>query len=240
MKTVLIAVGFIAAGLVGGLAGGMLFAPEEAASSAPEEPSRMAEWQRRVDDTLADIDDRLRLLETAPGYVADEPEISSAPPSPVATDGTSGGEGGETPLASADPELREKVLDIVEQKEKEDREARDARRAEMAEQFEAARLDRLAEQLGLNSYQKNELKRILAERRQKMLEMREKYFSGDGRPDPSQFALFREEMTKVREESGTQLQAVLTPEQYETFKEQDRGGRGGGPGRGGFGGRPRR
>jgi hypothetical protein len=237
MKTAMIAIGLLAAGLVGGLAGGILFPPETVETKPENGPSKVESRVADLEDAVARLTDEVRLLRTAsPSPVVDERPLSAA--EPVAAE-VPAGQPEETEAVPED-QLRLKILDVVEEKEKQDREAREQRRREMAVQFESRMLDRLAEELGLNAYQQEELGRILAARRMKMEEIRQRFFPEGiprgGERNPDQFALLREEMEKVREESNTQVQAVLTPEQYETFQQQDRGPGRGGPGRGGFGG----
>jgi hypothetical protein len=231
MRTALLGLGFLGAGLVGALAAQILFPPPEPTVDRPGDPahlaSRVADLEKNVDLLAGQV----RLLETRP------PTVLEAAPAP-GDDGVGPSEPGEAAPAVAGGELEEKILDVVERREEEERRARDERRAAMAAEWEAAMLTRLQEELSLDAYQKEELARILAERRERMTALRDRYFSGEGRGGPEQAGLFREEMQKVREETTAKIQELLTPEQFEAFQSQDRGGRGGfgGPG----GGRGRR
>ena len=145
------------------------------------------------------------------------------------------------PLAAAfhDPAFEETVLEVLEGREEAQRRERDERRAEQAKERMDRRMERYAEDLGLDAYQTQEMGRILSESEGKarafFTELRE-----SGNWDREEM---RTTMTEMREGTMDQLSSILSVDQLGQYEESSSrsmwgGGRGGGGrnSRGGGGG----
>jgi hypothetical protein len=126
--------------------------------------------------------------------------------------------------------LRQGVTEALSEiREQEDRERRerfqDAARTMMDE-----RIDEIAVELGLGSYQTDELRKLYGDQMARMTE------SIDAARASGDYSGMRDSMTAMRDEARVELQRILTPAQYQRF-EDERLGRGltGAPG-GFFGG----
>ncbi|MEN8151251.1 MAG: hypothetical protein ABFS86_15655 [Planctomycetota bacterium] len=229
MKVVLIAIGFIAAGVIGGVTSDLL---------RPDQPTApLDDGRDRIEAELSDLrtlvarqGEEIRALRDA-ALVANEPARLAGAPA-LEPDA-------ETAAAANEGEFEDKVAKVLEKKDQEEREARTQRMTAMMAEREKALLKRLQEELGLTDYQSEELGKIFGERRNAMMAIREKIFEG-GRENVTQeqFAEMRENMQKSREESEEEIKNLLTADQYEAYQKQDTGGfgRGGfGPGGGGRG-----
>ena len=124
------------------------------------------------------------------------------------------------------PVFRESVATVVEDIKAQEEAERDLRRAERRTERTEKRLDDLAEKLGLNPTQVNDLREhtlAIEEKRQAMFaEAREL----------GEFGSMRENMRTLRDESNVALQGIFTPSQYQQYTDENLGG----GGRGGFGG----
>ncbi len=145
---------------------------------------------------------------------------------------------GNQPLAAAfhDPAFEETVLEVLESREEAQRRERDERRALQAEERMDRRMERYAEELGLDAYQTQEMGRILSVSEEKarafFTELRE-----SGNWDREEM---RTTMTEMREGTMDQLSSILSVDQLSQYEESSSrnwgGGRGGG-GRNSGGGR---
>lgn len=138
---------------------------------------------------------------------------------------------------------------VIEQREERERQERDVRRAEEREKRVEDRLAKMQSELGLDMNQMNGMREVYTTRDEKMNEMRASMRQGweTGGMDRTKM---REMWTDLRTETDTAIQGVLTPTQFDQYKENGyddfggRGGRGGGGGGdagggGGGGGRGR-
>jgi hypothetical protein len=137
------------------------------------------------------------------------------------------------PDSTASPGLETFVLDVLGEKEERERAEREERRLAALTDVLHERVQELSGELGLSSYQEQELFGVLsaeATRRDAFFEELRESGSWDRRT-------MRDTMGKLREETLTALQTVLTPEQLERYRElEDRppffgGGFGNGRGR---------
>jgi hypothetical protein len=141
----------------------------------------------------------------------------------------------------------EKVQKAIDAQAQKRREQQGRMMSDWAKRREATVLDSLAENHGLTPHQRGEMEKILDRRRAAMGEFFGTLFGGGGRtrrtagadagteqtPD---MAAIGEKMQTIRAESDEQIKNLLSPTQYDAFKEDDRMGRGPGMGRG-MGGR---
>jgi hypothetical protein len=231
MRTALLLVGFGAAAFAGVLAGQAL-GPGDVAP-----PPMTSGLEGRIDQLEREVARLTEMVRSAPL----PPLPSSMPDGPDALAPSSPAARAEEASPTATPdELREKVLDVIEEKRQADREERERKVAEYAARAETARLDRLEKDLGLEPYQREELAKILTERRKAITALmrgrRERIRAPEAREE------MKEEFKRIREEADTELQKLLSTEQYEAFKKrddqavkkwtkQDRGRRGGRRGR---------
>ncbi len=121
---------------------------------------------------------------------------------------------------------------VIELREERERQERATRRAAEAEKRVEDRLAKMQSELGLDMNQMNGMRDVYANRDAKMTEMRTAMRQGweDGGMDRTKM---REMWGEVRTETDTAIQGVMTPSQYEQYKEggyDDFGGRGGGRG----------
>jgi hypothetical protein len=226
VKIALIALIGVAAGLLGGGASVLLFAPGPAPDARPGAPDAELARLDQVDAALARIEERLHRLEVAPPM--------AAAPTAVAIPGTPMEEAATPAAAIADvpaDQLEDKIRDVVAEREQAQREEWTKRRSESEAARQAELMEKLTE-LGLNSYQQEQLAAILEKRRESMNKFRQAMFSRDEGVDRS---ALRDEMHTVRQETDTEIQELLTTDQYAAFQEMDSGGRGSGRGRGGSG-----
>jgi hypothetical protein len=227
MRTALVFAGLAAAGLVGALAAHLVSTEPETASQPPTVDSGLEDRVARLESSFERFREEVLTRLDAPPLPESAPTALRADPASAEL---------AAPLAEAslsDDVIKEKVKAAIEERAKAQAEERTKRFAAMAAERETAMLDRLEGELGLNAHQRDELEKILANRRTAMMEFREKMMSGDGGDRET----MREEMRKIRDDSNAEIKALLTPEQYETFQSQQ--SRGGGPGggfRGGGGG----
>jgi hypothetical protein len=232
MKIALFALGFIAAGVVGGVTADLL-RPE--VTSAPTEGGR-DRLAAEIDDLRTDVAHLREEFRTArdAAVLPDEPAGTADAPLPSAA-------GEEIPseeaVADGSGALEEKVNRLIEEKARKDGEARTKRIGAMWAERDKERLSRLKEDLDLTDYQAEELARILDERRKVMMEMRTKMFEG-GRENLSreEITAFREKMQKSRDESEEKVKSLLSSSQYEQYRKLEPSGGGRGPGRGPGGG----
>jgi len=231
----------IAAGFGAGAMGGLLFSPTSADSGEPllsaeaggnssgegygqkiqalqAENASLEAKVLSMESSIRDLAMRREsvALETADANGAGQPlaETSYSPESAVPY--------------SAEEELRfSAYLDNIEKQRDAER---DAERQERRDEAMARRVDRLTEELGLDTYQSSEMKRVLGESETAMrdywTEMRE-----SGTFDREQM---RTDMAAFNEKTNETLGSFLTPQQLEQYQSSNNGGgRFGGFGRGG-------
>jgi hypothetical protein len=125
---------------------------------------------------------------------------------------------------------------VIEQRENQQSMERDQDRAERRAEANDRRVERMAEELGLNSSQTEQFAKITGEASEKrnafFSDMRE---NGWGSVDREEI---RSQMETMRDEESSQLEGVLTPEQMTQYQESNSRGMfgntgGGGGGRGG-------
>ena len=125
---------------------------------------------------------------------------------------------------------------VIEQRENQQNMERDQDRAERRAEANDRRVERMAEELGLNSSQTEQFAKITGEASEKrnafFSDMRE---NGWGSVDRDEI---RSQMETMRDEESSQLEGVLTPEQMTQYQESNSRGMfgntgGGGGGRGG-------
>lgn len=232
MNIVTMVTGLLAAAAVGAL---IVVAIDDDPTPVQEGPADTSRLESRLESLQAGMN----RLETKVAMLENEQQAATALAAAPISDEVKPEIEETAPLAAAsldDDALKEKVLEVVKEKETADRESRAERRKAMEETREKERLNRLEKELNLDAYQKAELGRILAERSTAMRKIREKMFSGDGRPDPSIRDAIHEEFSKVRDTANEEIQNILSTDQFEQFQATDRSrGPGGGRGRGGGG-----
>jgi hypothetical protein len=227
-----------------GAAAATLLSPSE--PKVPETVSRkLARLESRLDDleSSAGVRDpgglelEVRELRAEVSRLQDRSlgtaEANEGLPAAPAT-GEAGGVDGTGPAdEDVDPKLEEKVRELVAQTDRRRLETWGNRFAEMREQREKSMLDRFQDEQALSSYQREQLDRILARRRQAIGEFFRTMFSeGADRPDMD---AIRRKVADVREETDDELKNVLTPTQYEAFTELESTTRRGPPWMGGGG-----
>jgi len=230
----LLAGGFLAAGLVGGLAAS-LFAPtpETAqaadsdvlpAAAAPASAAEVAALRTEV-ERLAD---RLAMMGGTDGTLAlrtpegdlpraafTEEQLEEA----VAAVLTKGGD--TAAMSSLVANSLESIRAQEEVERQIERDQRDQQRMQ-------ARIDNLTERLGLYPDQATAVLDLYTEMDVKRDELRDQMRNGAG-----DFASLRDTMRGLQDETDAAMQGILTPEQYTTYDEENLGSFGG---RGGFGG----
>lgn len=121
---------------------------------------------------------------------------------------------------------------VIEQRDERKRLERDERRAAESEKRTEDKLAKMQSELGLDMNQMNGMRDVYTTRDAKISEMRTAMREGwqSGGMDRTKM---REMWTGVRDETDTAIQGVLTPNQFDQYKENgydDMGGRGGGNG----------
>jgi len=229
MKSVPILVLALLVGLVGGTASGLLGSTEV---PPPVDPGSQDAILRRLDAVsmrLTQVENRIGQLELE-GPATPLAEASPLPTGP----GTPAEDEAPVTTAAEEPvregDLRETILDVVEERERTARQARERRRAESDARRTTALLDRLERESGLDSFRRAKLAELLAARRETVETLRERMRRGGETMTEQVRDALREEIRQARDESDRQIEELLTPEQFEAYQRQSRGG-GRGPGR---------
>lgn len=227
MKIALLALGLLAAGVIGGVTTDLL--RSDAPVTVPR--SENARLKADLDDlktSVARLSQEVNALRDA-RVIPNDP-ASAGDPAAVPADTAA-------PVAAAsEKELEEKVTQLIDKKDRAESEARTKRMNAMFEERDKERLEKYRKELDLTDYQAEELAKIMGERRQAMIDMRNEIFAGGAEAGTRE--KMRETMKKVREDSNEKVKVLLSTTQYETYEKMDTGGRGG-RGGGGFGGGPR-
>lgn len=222
MKMALIAIGILAAGLVGGMASDLMRG-DAAPVVAQESPDRLEARVEMLEAAVDRLVHEVRLLADARVLPVEAPR---AVPGEAAA-----AEALETDPASEE-EIAAKVLETIEKREEKAREEREARMAAFATEREDAAIKKLESELGLTAYQSDELKAIYQERRKAMAALRDKLRAGrEGPPSREDMAAMRDEMRQIQDDADQKLKDLLTDDQYKAVKKasanrSNRGGRG--------------
>ena len=218
-KSMLIVLGFAAAGVFGAVTADLLHpdAPPEAFPG--KETSRQDALLEQLVGQMERLDRRLEILEQAPPMAA-APDAIAGPSAPAAA----ALESPALDLASITPELlEEKVREAVKESREAERTARGQRFSSWASQRQETLFKRLAEEHGLTDYQKTEMVKILARRREAIGSYHRVRFSADGSVSDAEIERLRVKSEAVRTETMVELQHLLTADQYEAYsQEQDR------------------
>lgn len=224
MRTILFLPALLAAGLVGALLASQVWQPELARPAPGSLPPELTPRVEALEDVVARL--QVKLLDLG-SRMADR-ETDVGPPEASSVEAT--GEGLLPSTLLEDEEVKRMMMDVIEEREAAQRKARTERmEADLAER-ENDRLARLAEELGLNPYQFEEIRRLLEERREAMRAFRDRMFEGsDTREDRE---ALRKEIDALRDSFDEKIRSLLDPGQYEAFEKADRGSGppGGGPG----------
>jgi len=215
MKIVLIALGFVGAGLIGAVAARELFpgdAPEMGA------PSALASVEARIDDIEAQVarlteEVRARrdagIVPNAPPPFSDDPAaaipLDAAPPS-------------DGPAAITDDQIERKVVETVEKIAR----ARAAEKARRAEEIQLAKerewLATKQKEIGLTDYQVEELGRMIVARRRAIAGFKRKMAAA---PD-GQKADIQQAMMDYRRQLDGELRKLLSGDQYDAIMNPQR------------------
>ncbi|MFG0315857.1 MAG: hypothetical protein ACF8XB_01190 [Planctomycetota bacterium JB042] len=234
IQTIVTVVAALAAGVLGAVVVGPGSAPPPAVDGADlielrTEMQELARTNRRLQDRLDVLETRPAVVQmpAAPVELAAETvrEVEVEPPPPVARRD-------EPPVV-----LKEQVSEALQAIRAEEERQRDEEREKRRQERSEEQLARLAQELGLNAYQTNQLRDAMAKQREKMEAAR------DSLRENRDWEGMRTAMEKVREEMNVALGTFMTQEQIDKYHESTRGFRGGrgdrgdrgGPGRGGRG-----
>lgn len=241
-STVMAAV--IAAGVIGGGVSGFVAAQVAgpAPQAAQEDPevaflrdttrdqkqeidrlqSRLKEMQGTVQDLAqTNVLNQVRYEDLSDAYSELRAQVDTLGSAPAAS--AQAGDGA-APVPDA---IQQAVAQELERREEQRRQERQERRGQMRDRM----ADRVAERLGLTEFQKTETSKIFETNMEKMRDLwRNAREGGDVDRDA-----MRQQMQQLRTEMETQLQGVLTPEQFKELQGMADGGFGGffGGGRGG-------
>ncbi|MHC4471863.1 MAG: hypothetical protein ACYS99_12960 [Planctomycetota bacterium] len=211
-KTALLIIGFAAAGVLGALTA-TLAVRGESDTRPGGDLSKILARVEAVEAKVDRIQAEMRELRTPPPLP--DPRMA---PTPLA-----GRAAVEEPRPALDKELDEKVRKAVEESRDAEQEAIGRRFSAFAEQREKAVLKKLKDESGLSSYQEEEMQKILTRRREAIGEFFRTMFSRrrtEG--EETEFTKIQEKIREVAQKSDEEIKALLTPEQYEKFKEEDR------------------
>ncbi|HBF22376.1 MAG TPA: hypothetical protein DDW23_01050 [Planctomycetes bacterium] len=228
----------ILGGMAGGLVGSALFSSSDGAGVdlTAQAPDLAVSEDSASSDALSQrvnaLEEDISMLEGQLNRFRDEagrgPRRDVPPPN---------GGSGDGPLAAAlgGGALEDAVTDVLESREEAQRRERDERRAQQAQERMDRRMERYAEELGLDAYQTQEMSRVLLASETKMRDYFEELRETGGWDREE----MRESMTEMREGTMEELSSILSVDQLSQYEESSsRGGWGGwGGGRGGGGGR---
>lgn len=231
-------------GLLGGVVGALIFSPApssepntstEASASGVSIEKQLEQMQEQLDGLSRSVDlhgSTLSQLEDSQDNIAEDFAKSLA--KGVLPDGTPL----QMPMNMGDlpagPGFDTMVAAVIEQRDQEEAEARDLRRQEAQERQIEERSKRLAEELGLDAVQTDQLAKVMTE----TSDARTKYFQEMRENGTWDRDAIREGMETLRVEESEKLADFLTPTQLEQYGEQSNsfGGRGFGGGGGTRGG----
>lgn len=231
-------------GLLGGVVGALVISPAPSsepststeASAGASVEKQLEQMQEQLDGLSRSVDlhgSTLSQLEDSQKNIAQEMSESLA--KGVLPDGTPL----QMPLNMGDlpagPGFDSMVAAVIEQRDQEEAAARDQRRAEQQQRQIEERSKRLAEELGLDAVQTDQLAKVMTE----TSEARNHYFREMREAGTWDREAIREGMETLRTEESAKLETFLTPTQLEQYNEQSNsfGGRGFGGGGNNNGGR---
>ncbi|MCH2101180.1 MAG: hypothetical protein MK209_04605 [Planctomycetes bacterium] len=230
-------------GFAAGTVGGMLFSPP--AGESADEPllasvsgdsgsGELVDKYRALEARNASLEAAVDALELQVQSLANRREAVAAPVESVESENEAKYASAEAAPYTLEEEMRFRAY--VDNLEKQKEEERELEREERRQEQLARRVDRMAEELGLDDYQKGEMNKVLAESEQAtrdyFAQMRE---SGEWDRDA-----MRTGMADLNDKTDQALGAFLTPDQLDKYQESNSGfsrffvgGRDGGGGRGG-------
>jgi hypothetical protein len=240
MRSALFVLGFLGAGLVGGLVGRMLAPPPEAELSEGRDLSRLTATVEDLKAEVARLSEEQRLLAGTNPLLGGAAVAGTRAESPPAMDdaaraamefGVPGARPAD-PLATSsltpDEMIEEKVRETVVEIAREDR-VRRAKAAEAAQREKELKwLRDLKPKLGLTDFQIEEMSTLMIQRRQAIAAHKRQVAALGDNPPPSQRAPLDQALKDYGETLKTELQKVLSPDQYEAIMNPK--GRGGNQG----------
>ena len=197
-----------------------------AGSELMAEVSSLRDQNVELADRIVDLEMRISMVGSEPrrepAMASVDPELEKMKADMATLLSSMQGESAEVP-ASFTASVGTALATIRDQEEAERTERRTERRAERTEK----RLTDLAEKLGLNSTQVNDLREhTLAFDEKRSTLFAEARELGD-------FGSMRETMGTLRDENNAALQNIFSPAQYQQYEDEGLGDRGGRGGRGG-------
>jgi len=221
MKTLPLILGFVAAGVVGALTATIMQKDgTDAAAPAPGVDPRVQELVVAVERLRLDVAD----LKATPPVVVNAPALA-------ATEGPAAIPGLEVADVDAAPAPDEKKF-----QESVDKAVADARKKEMeaigqmwssrAAQREKDVVAQFAKDQGLSDYQRDEMGKILATRREKLGPFYRAMFTPPAGGETRDFAKIQKDMEKVRVAADEELKTLLGTDQLDAFKKLEDSRRG--------------
>jgi hypothetical protein len=217
MRTALIAIGFVAAGLIGAVAARELFPPELPPPTGPR--SDLAALEARINDLSAQVDrlsEEVRSRESVvirpdvpPAAVPDTAEALPAEPPPA---------NGEAPAALTDDRIEKKVVETVEKIARARAEEKARREEAATRKKELEWLRQKQRELDLTDDQVQQFAKLLVQRRATLAVMKRRY---DAAP-PEQKPLIQAEMKDYGELLRGELRKLLNADQYEAIMHPNR------------------
>ncbi|KAA3611695.1 MAG: hypothetical protein DWQ01_06320 [Planctomycetota bacterium] len=216
----------LAAGFGGAALAWILFSPE--VPTGQELPSVSQEPSQNLEEVLV-LRERVEELELSLGILQRQLEqrgrtevVSSQAPADLPELGLeTRPEDQALALSTMDSTFDARVEAVLLAREERERQEREARRQEERERRMNDRVARLGEELGLDQYQQDQMKRILTEADQK----RRDYFEDLQRRRDTGEEMDRNQvrdfMRQIGEDSLAQAQNVLTPAQYEQYQSRN-------------------
>jgi hypothetical protein len=212
MKPIILTVGILGAGVVGALAGQVLF-PAEA--PPPAAHTGLAKLEARLDEVSREVErlgDAVRILRDAAAIPNALPPAEALPPGDV-------DDAGEAGALIPDSVLEEKVRETVEKIAADAREER-ARKAEASvRQKEKAWLDGIRERLDLTDYQVEEMGKLLLRRRRAIAAIKAKWAERGASITDAEKATLMKAGETLGQRLDEELQKLLSTSQYESLQE---------------------
>lgn len=232
--------GFLAAGLVGGLAA-TVFAPSGSQPNQDDSSEVILPGQD-ADGSLSELTDQVRVLAQRIEMLENTDSLGTRRPTGEMAMSAFTEEQLQEAVAAVitgSPDqgtMRTMIANTLEDLRTQEEIQKDMEREQRRLDQLQSRVDRVAEKLGLYPDQSTALYDIYADSDEKRNTLRD-----DMRNGTADFTTIRESMRAIGDEADVALQGLLSPEQYTQYEEENlgggggRGGGGGGRG-GGFGG----
>ena len=227
--------GLAAAGAFGALVAAVILKEQPPATAPPEDVSRL---DARFDELAGQIERLHRQVQ----LIQDAPPLPDAPDREVRATAASAEQGElappeSLPDASLPPdELETRVREVLRKTREEEREARGQRWANWAQDRQKSMLDRLAENHGLTAYQRGEMEKLLATRREAIGSYHRVRFSASAADEGADLNKLRQAAESARTETDEAIKSLLSADQYEAYKKEEEASRLGGMGGRGRGG----